>query len=182
MQTQEYDNSIQDDRRNRFLPDGGGGQRAASQPPAHPGHSTASFPRRVQRQPLGSLLSSSTRSAASSSQRFASTFEDELVDPDDDIFNPRYNNNNNNHPYRGRSYPPDLSCNRSQSLAMAPWCSESRPRSTMASCPAAAMARSAPSRCPMAIPSPSSTFPTLAAGAPGHIEDVAVRTRRRPNL
>ncbi|KAJ7115211.1 hypothetical protein C8R44DRAFT_880532 [Mycena epipterygia] len=85
MQTQDYDNSIQDDRRNRFLPDDGGGQRAASQPPAH--HSAASFPRRSNGSPWGGLLSSSTRSASFSSLRFAFTLEDDkLVDRDDDIY------------------------------------------------------------------------------------------------
>ncbi|KAJ7115209.1 hypothetical protein C8R44DRAFT_739807 [Mycena epipterygia] len=125
--TQDYKNSTQDDQRNRFLPDGGnsgggGGQRVASQPPGH--HWAASFLSSPPTQhlipsslggsscsPWGGLLSSSTRSASFSSQRFASTFEDNIYDA-------RYNNNSNN--YCGRSYAPDLPRSRSQSLATAP--------------------------------------------------------------
>ncbi|KAJ7637523.1 hypothetical protein B0H17DRAFT_496085 [Mycena rosella] len=122
----------------------GGGQRAASQPP----HSASAFlasPPPSHRVPVG--ISSTTptrdqgahgspwglglRSSSFSSARFASTFEDdELVDPDDDVYDARYNhnssaaannnNNNNNGGYRGRTYAADLSRSRSQSLATQP--------------------------------------------------------------
>ncbi|KAJ7223566.1 PSP1 C-terminal conserved region-domain-containing protein [Mycena pura] len=119
-----------DDRRNRFLPDAGNGthngasQRAASQPPHH---STQPFlsspptshlvPSSLGHGPWGGLLSSSTRSSSFSSSRFASTIEDdELVDPDDELYDVRYSS-----PYRGRStLAPDMSRSRSHSLATAP--------------------------------------------------------------
>ncbi|KAJ7049514.1 hypothetical protein C8F01DRAFT_1378488 [Mycena amicta] len=136
-----------DQRRNRFLTDSGNGNgngngngqhtplaqghRAASQPP-HPPNSFASPP--LVPASLGSgagwggshgqqahLLSSSTRSASfSSGGRFGSTFEDdELVDPDDELYDAHYGSYTQ---YRGRptAGPPDLSRSRSQSLATAP--------------------------------------------------------------
>ncbi|KAJ6514684.1 PSP1-domain-containing protein [Mycena vulgaris] len=136
----EYDRDHDRDRRNRFFPDstsstgggGGGGPRAASQPP-HSAGSFISSPPATHLIPSslggggawggGGLLASQGRSA---SYRFASTFEDdELVDPDDELYDARYNHSSsnntssNNSNYRGRTYAADLSRSRSQSLATA---------------------------------------------------------------
>ncbi|KAJ7178647.1 PSP1 C-terminal conserved region-domain-containing protein [Mycena crocata] len=85
----------------------------------------------------GGAMPINARSSSFSGQRFASTFEDdELVDPDDELYDARYNNhfdrggngngggnggNGNGNAYRGRTHAlPDLSRSRSQSLATAP--------------------------------------------------------------
>ncbi|KAJ7433856.1 hypothetical protein FB451DRAFT_1470474 [Mycena latifolia] len=129
-----------DDRRNRFLPEGNGGngngQRAASQPPHHSATSFLSSPPTQHLVPSslggsggglwgghghGHGLSSSTRSSSFSTPRFASTFEDdELLDgdgDDDELYDARYGSGAG---YRGRTYAADLARSRSQSLATAP--------------------------------------------------------------
>ncbi|KAJ7601534.1 hypothetical protein DFH06DRAFT_1489517 [Mycena polygramma] len=131
---------------------GGGGngngnghaQRAASQPP-RTGSSASprpflspsaahAIPTQQNTSPWGGLTPSSvsSRSASFSAPRFASTFEDdELVDPDDELYDARYNNNSHSPVaspvlsnsfsaagYRGRTgAAADLTRSRSQSLA-----------------------------------------------------------------
>ncbi|KAJ7062456.1 hypothetical protein C8F01DRAFT_99121 [Mycena amicta] len=143
------DDETDDQRRNPFLSDSengngnwngqqtplGRGHRVASQPPNAP-NSFASPPLQVVPASLGSgagvggwgdshgrphLLSFSTRSASFSSvSRFGSTFEDdELVDPDEELYDAHYGSYTQ---YRGRptAGPPDLCRSCSQSLATAP--------------------------------------------------------------
>ncbi|KAJ7818816.1 hypothetical protein B0H13DRAFT_2378711 [Mycena leptocephala] len=120
----------------------GGGQRAASQPPHHSSSpflsptipsslSTGGAGGGNTSGPWAGLTPSSVsaRSASFSAPRFASTFEDdELVDPDDELYDARYHSPTSassythNTLYRGRpgtNAPPDFSRSRSQSLATA---------------------------------------------------------------